>query len=287
MPLMGALKAFDRKFGADFIGTVPCAPGVYRMISAAGEVVYVGKAKNLRRRLGQYRNARRCKADGKMRKIVASAARLEFEICESELAACLLEVSLIQELRPKWNVAGAFSFLYPMIGLARDAGTSWFCFTTAPETVSGYSLQGAYRSREIAGDAFFAWMRLLQYVGHPAGKREREKRREGTKRCYLFGFRSLPEDWFSQWELFFKGESPDALEHLVFALLENAAARSRARQIQEDLNALRRFWKHEATLLLKARQFADYRDYPVPQKDRDPLLLRYRAKDALAKECLA
>jgi len=53
------VRIFERKFGTDFLATVPREPGIYRMYDAAGGLFYVGKARNLRRRLAQYRTARR------------------------------------------------------------------------------------------------------------------------------------------------------------------------------------------------------------------------------------
>ena len=87
---------------------LPTTPGIYRIFNVAGELIYVGKAKNLRRRLGQYKNAKRTKKHRKMRLIVSEADRVETEDCSSDLDAYLLEAKLIQELRPKWNTAGAF-----------------------------------------------------------------------------------------------------------------------------------------------------------------------------------
>src|SRR5437867_11121911 len=57
------VRIFERKFGTDFLATVPREPGIYRMYDAAGGLFYVGKARNLRRRLAQYRTARRTKKD--------------------------------------------------------------------------------------------------------------------------------------------------------------------------------------------------------------------------------
>src|SRR5688500_8733930 len=109
------MKKFDRKFGVEFLPNLPACPGVYRVLNDEGQTVYVGKAKNLRRRLAQYRNAKRCKAHRKMRSIIGDAAKIEWEIYPSDLEACLQEAKLIQTLRPRWNVAGAFAFLYPLV----------------------------------------------------------------------------------------------------------------------------------------------------------------------------
>jgi len=56
------VRIFDRKFGVDFLAGVPREPGIYRMYDAADGLLYVGKARNLRRRLAQYRTARRTKS---------------------------------------------------------------------------------------------------------------------------------------------------------------------------------------------------------------------------------
>jgi GIY-YIG catalytic domain-containing protein len=74
---------FERKFGTDFLATVPREPGIYRMYDAAGGLFYVGKARNLRRRLAQYRAARRTKKDRKRRTLVRSADRIEWQVCAS------------------------------------------------------------------------------------------------------------------------------------------------------------------------------------------------------------
>ena len=70
------MRLFDRKFGPGFLSGVPAAPGVYRLFDDAGVLLYVGKAGNLRRRLGQYRATTRRKPDRKRRALVRAAARI-------------------------------------------------------------------------------------------------------------------------------------------------------------------------------------------------------------------
>src|SRR4051794_7753108 len=199
------------------------------MLNEQGQIIYVGKAKNLRRRLGQYRNARRCKRHRKMKAIVAEACAIAYEICPSELDASLLESAMIRELRPRWNVAGAFHFLYPMLGIQAHADTVLLAYTTTPGGFGSFDLHGAYRSRGITGDAFFALTRLLPYILHPIppdkllGPHWREKRTKGT---YLFGFRVGLERGFGadSWAKFFSGRKHGALEDLSVALLDHSAA---------------------------------------------------------------
>jgi excinuclease ABC subunit C len=94
-------------------------PGVYRMLAAEGEVLYVGKSKRLRSRLLSYFRARRGE---KQHRIAEAAARLEWEYAPSEFAALLRELELIKRLRPRMNVQhkrdGRYSFLKVAAGRA-------------------------------------------------------------------------------------------------------------------------------------------------------------------------
>jgi len=276
------VRAFDRKFGVDFLAGVPCRPGVYRLYDVAGTLLYVGKARDLRRRLAQYRTTRRRKKDGKRRALVRSADRIVWEVCESELDASLAEIRLIQALRPRENVAGAFPFLYPFIGIHVDGRETRFCLTTHPEAFPAFDFHGAFRSRDVTGEAFFALMRLLRLVGHLTPHRRRD-RVAMARHSYVFGFRRLPADWPEMWSRLLRGASREALEHLCLRLLEHAGARARSAEIQEDLRAIERFFEDEASPLAAAIAVTGYATYPVPQRDRDGLILRYRARPETAR----
>jgi excinuclease ABC subunit C len=81
----------------------PRLPGVYGMIDAAGELIYVGKAKSLRSRLmGYFRPSR----DEKAGKIIRESRALAWEVAPSEFAALLRELELIRRHQPRFNVAG-------------------------------------------------------------------------------------------------------------------------------------------------------------------------------------
>jgi hypothetical protein len=266
-------RDFDRRLGDDFLATVPRAPGVYRVLDARGEVVYVGKAVNLRRRLAQYRNATRRKKHRKMREIVKSAAGIAFEPCATELEAELREAQLIRHLRPRWNTAMAFSFLYPLIGLGTtDAGIVSIAFSSRPQERPDLAWHGAYRSRETTGEAFFALVRLLRHVGH----REKTARRPRRERTYAFSFRRLPRGSVDAWAAFLRGEDRSALPSLVLDLAEKPQARSERAVVQADVDALDRFFRHEAQRLRDACRRVGEERWPVPQIDRDALFIRAR-----------
>ena len=70
------MRTFDRKFGDDFLPGVPAEPGVYRFYGPTDALLYVGKARNLRPRLAQYRTTGRRKKERKRRALVRLAERL-------------------------------------------------------------------------------------------------------------------------------------------------------------------------------------------------------------------
>jgi excinuclease ABC subunit C len=80
----------------------PSAPGVYRMIGAGGDVLYVGKAKNLKKRILAY--ARPTGLVSRIARMVAVTASIEFVSTATETEALLLEANLIKRLRPRFNV---------------------------------------------------------------------------------------------------------------------------------------------------------------------------------------
>jgi len=273
-----AVRDFDRKFGAEFLESLPGSPGVYLVYAANDELIYVGKAKNLKRRLSQYRNVLRRKKHRRMHGIVKDAVRIETQCADTDFAACLAEARLIQKHRPRWNIVGAYSFLYPLVGIRETNGNIEFCMTTTPDAVlqdrPGFEFHGAFRSRRITGDAFFALMRLLKFVGHinPTNRRSRSPRYS-----YIFSFRKLPSNCAAGWASFYKGESVLAMEELILNLTEKSGARRRPKVIQEHLDDLKRFWRHEALRLARVRQATGLTEWPVLQHHRDLVFLCYKA----------
>ena len=269
------MRLFDRKFGDTFLAAVPLGPGIYRLYDATGALIYVGKARSLRRRLAQYRTTRRTRKDRKRRALVRSADRIEWQVCASELEAALTEIGLIQALRPGRNIAAAFSFLYPFIGIQVDGADTRFCLTTSPEAFAAFDIHGAFRSREITRDAFFALMRLLRLVAHPTRPRLRD-RLSTPRYSHVYTFRRFPPGWPDLWKALLRGASATALEELSLRLLDHAGARARGAGIEADLRAVERFFNAEASTLAAAIAAAGHVGYPVAQRDRDALFLRYR-----------
>jgi len=96
----------------------PSSPGVYRMLDGAGEVLYVGKAKNIKKRVIAY--ARPTGHDTRIERMIAATARLEFVTTTTETEALLLEANLIKRLRPRFNVLMRDDKSFPYILITKD-----------------------------------------------------------------------------------------------------------------------------------------------------------------------
>src|SRR5271167_1403154 len=110
------LKGADRI--AAYLKTLPDAPGVYRMLNAAGEVLYVGKAKSLKKRVTSYATGR--VHSDRLTRMVAETAEMLFITTESETEALLLESNLIKRLKPRYNVSYRDDKSLPNILLRED-----------------------------------------------------------------------------------------------------------------------------------------------------------------------
>ena len=86
----------------DYLRTLDGSPGVYRMLNAASEVLYVGKARNLKARVSNY--ARPSGHSGRIARMVHETASMMFLTTRTELEALLLEQNLIKQLKPRYNV---------------------------------------------------------------------------------------------------------------------------------------------------------------------------------------
>ena len=100
---------------------LPQQPGVYKFINGEGEVIYVGKAKNLKNRVSNYFTSGKSRSY-KTRTMVKNASHLEFIIVDNEHDALLLENTLIKKIQPRFNVVfrDDKSYTYICVKNARD-----------------------------------------------------------------------------------------------------------------------------------------------------------------------
>ena len=112
----------DGMLGAEVIQTLvkqlPNSPGVYRMMNASGDVLYVGKARNLKKRVTNYAQGRF--HTNRIGRMVRETSTMEFVVTRTETEALLLEANLIKRLRPRFNVLMRDDKSFPYILLTGD-----------------------------------------------------------------------------------------------------------------------------------------------------------------------
>jgi excinuclease ABC subunit C len=97
------MNAVSEQFDAKvFVDSLPARPGVYRMLDSDGQILYVGKARNLKSRVGSYFQP--SNVQPKVQALIAKTANMEVTITNSDTEALLLEYNLIKRHRPRFNV---------------------------------------------------------------------------------------------------------------------------------------------------------------------------------------
>ena len=160
------VRAFDPK---EYVPTLPRRPGVYRMYDADGQLLYVGKARNLRDRVGTYFSP--SNVSPKVQALVQQIDAIEVTVTNSETEALLLEYNLIKEHKPRFNVTLRDDKSFPYIWLHDRHGYPRLSFYRGPRNLPGryfgpfpsagavketlHQLQKLFRIRNCR-DTFFA-----------------------------------------------------------------------------------------------------------------------------------
>lgn len=172
--LIGAMRAVQRllfadpqplveRLGADFFKNLPEVPGVYLMRDGAGAVLYVGKAKNLRKRLNSYRVANPDRLPRRHLRLLRSVASVEWRKCADEAGAIRHEAELLRTLRPKFNRAGTWPAPPRFLACDHDSESILLRIVESPEL--GWRVVGP-----LGGGAMFlraALARLLWFAACP------------------------------------------------------------------------------------------------------------------------
>ena len=138
----------------DFSRHAPLGPGVYRMIGAEGEVLYVGKARSIKKRILAYTTPER--QSMRIARMVAQTRSMVFVTTETEAEALLLEANLIKQLKPRYNVVLRDDKSFPYILIARGAAERLVKHRGAR------SIPGDYFGPFASAGAVFRTMNALQ-----------------------------------------------------------------------------------------------------------------------------
>ena len=109
----------DQKYVSEAIKLLPNRPGVYQYFDNSDQIIYVGKAKNLKKRVSSYFNRDKYES-GKTAMLVRSIVKVEHIVVDNEYEALLLENSMIKQHQPKYNIQLRDDKTYPWICIKKE-----------------------------------------------------------------------------------------------------------------------------------------------------------------------
>ena len=151
------------RFGRDFFRAIPETAGVYLMRGISGIVLYVGKAKNLRKRLNSYRVANPDRMPRRILRLLNTVTRIDLEECQDEQAALRRESELLLAFKPRFNRAGVWR--PPQRFLAWRSDSSGIQLTIKDAAEHGWQWTGPFGAKIV--HLHRAVVRLLWCQLHP------------------------------------------------------------------------------------------------------------------------
>jgi excinuclease ABC subunit C len=236
-------SAFD---GKAFVRTLSGSPGVYRMLGASGDVLYVGKAGNLKKRVGSY--FLKPRMDPRIAAMVAQIASIEVTLTRTEGEALLLEAQLIKSLRPRYNILLRDDKSYPFIYLSGGEDYPRMGFHRGAKSGKGRYF-GPYPSAYAVRESLNLMQKLFlvrQCEDSYFRNRSRPCLQYQIKRCSApcVGLIGVPEyqDSTRHAAMFLDGKSNEIVDELC-AAMESAAASleyERAARLRDQVATLKR-----------------------------------------------
>jgi excinuclease ABC subunit C len=156
-----AAAARDRSLAAEKVRSFPQTPGVYLMKDAAGRVIYVGKAKNLRARAGSY-FLKAAEQDRRTADLVQEIRDIDYLEAESEVDALLLESRLVKDVQPRFNSDLKDDKTFPYLQITTHEDYPRVEFTRTPRT-KGVKLYGPFTSAGSLRGAIVVLQRIFKF----------------------------------------------------------------------------------------------------------------------------
>jgi excinuclease UvrABC nuclease subunit len=260
------------RFGREFFSAIPKSPGVYFFLGEEGNVLYVGKAKQLRARLQSYRRAAPGTVSRKVIRMLNLTRAIRWEELPSEVDALLRENKLLRELDPPFNVVNTRPDTYFFIGIRQVGGELRIRLTTSPKR-QGDLLFGAYKGRGVVRRGHQALLRLLWTAQATPERFAFPSRLTQYRAPALYSVPCRPDllPWVKR---FLNGTDDALLGLLTERCLENEAIpRFVYHVIQEDLETAREFFEICPKRNRALRRAAGQRGRLIAQERLDDLIV--------------
>ena len=234
---------FDAK---ELLSSLTSRPGVYRMLDGEGNVIYVGKARNLKKRVSSY--FQRSQTSPKTRAMVAQVQGVEVTVTHTENEALLLENNLIKELKPRYNILLRDDKSYPYIFLSQGEDFPRLAYHRGAKRATGryfgpYPSAGAVRESLNLLQKLF---RVRQCEDNFFRNRTRPCLQHQIKRCTAPCVELVSKDEYADdvrhTEMFLEGKSSSVIDELVGRMEAASSALNfeKAAEYRDQIASLRR-----------------------------------------------
>ncbi len=261
MPDLTYLNPLSSRLGVEFFSQLPSCPGVYYMHHEDGRILYIGKAKSLRGRLADYKNARPGRVPDHTIELIENIASIRWEEHRTEKAALSREIDLIRAIRPPYNIRGTEEI--PYFYIATQAGPEALLkiqLTTRRECVRGYRVHGCYPNRYATKRGYIALLRLLFAATTSQARFSFPARISRESPPYAYAM-TLPNEFLKPLEQFLDGKTISLLRILIERMLLNETIPAFVRPgLQDDFNEARKFYSRGPKISHQARKFLGIRN---------------------------
>lgn len=235
-------------------------PGVYGMLDAEGQLIYVGKSKTLRNRLLSYFQG--SDAEAKSQRIIARTRQLVWETAPQEFAALLRELELIRRWRPRFNVRGQ----------PRRLQRSFLCVGRGPAAYAYLAAQPSERSQQLFGPLRPRWREAVRRLNDCFGLRDCSERQ--------------PIHFLDQGQLFAESYTPGCLRHELGLCLGPCAGGCSRAEYDARVRAACEFLRGEDLSVLERLEAEMYQAAAAQQFERAAALRDTWHELAGLAECL-
>lgn len=246
-PFFESENPMNERLGDSFFDELPQTPGVYKMYGTAGQLLYVGKAKNLRSRLFSYRRAKPGRESRKIIRLIRMTQAIELEELPTEEEALLRENELIRELKPEFNHAKKQPEAYYYLAFKTEAS---FIITDLRMHVNESDRQqtyGAFKGHVTVRRGLGALLRQLYIIENKVTRPfdlPSQLLKKITPMHYQMRISTLEKaDWMPRVEAYLEGRSDEFLKTIVeHARSQNLLEAFIGKVILKDMEALKFFY---------------------------------------------
>jgi len=282
----------EERLGNVFFDELPQKPGVYLMYGRSERLLYVGKAKNLRKRIFTYRRITSSHRSRKTKRLVRMTYRIEISQCKNEESALLKENRLIRTHRPEFNRAKKSPETYYFLAFCPDTEKQQWNFHLSmyqpDDTLFAGCIYGAFKGHRTVRCGAGALLRLLYMVEYEIDKPfdfPGLLTQKLTPLRYIFSAKrghTLTSTFRKAVQLYLNGSSLRLIELLVHILSKRDLLKKPVgRMLLKDLESMRRFYDYCTTRNYSLINILSLPREPIPKDKLDDYLIQaaFREKE--------